>query len=113
MDDEDLRPRKRVHMAPIIAPLVAPPHRRGHTPSLAYGVLTGKDLKRLRKRHRLTQEQLAALVSYGHGSVSRWETNQNAIPYDAYPALAMLEDRSLTCGLAVVEYQTLRVLRLF
>lgn len=46
-------------------------YRASHT------LLTGEEIRALRKKHGLTQAQLAALLQLGLNTVSRWEAGRN------------------------------------
>ena len=50
----------------------------------------GKNLFRLRKEHRMTQEQLANLLGVAPQSVSRWENSQVYPDTELLPQIASL-----------------------
>jgi DNA-binding transcriptional regulator YiaG len=56
--------------------------------------MTGGEVRRLRKRLRLTQVRLAALVGVTANSVARWERGEMAIRESAARLMHMLEERA-------------------
>jgi len=115
-------PRKDSDATPLVgsrlAPRILPP--RKHRDPIAYGRLSGKDLRAIRQYHRLSQRQLASILLVDHSTVTHWENGRSGIPYEMHPAIALLDapkDRlgnpTIATGLAIVDLKTHEVIRLF
>ena len=59
--------------------------------------VTGAVIKRLREEKKLTQSQLAELLSVSDKAVSRWETGKG------YPDITLIEPLAQTLGVSVME----------
>jgi len=61
-------------------------------------IMTGKELKKWRSDHKVTQQQLAFLLGVFNVTVARWETGTRKIPSFLHLALIGLEKTKMKGG---------------
>ena len=64
------------------------------------GYVTGKIIKELRERRRITQKELAKRINVSDKAVSKWETEKGL------PDIAIIEDLANALGISVTELLT-------
>lgn len=72
-------------------------------------ILQGKKLQELRKKHKMTQEQVAAYLSTSRQNYSHYETGRNQPPLDTLMALSKLWKINITD--LVIDYDTPSIFR--
>lgn len=64
------------------------------------GYVTGKTIKELREKRRLTQRALAEIICVSDKTVSKWETGKG------FPDVAVIEDLAKALGTSIAELLT-------
>src|SRR5689334_11335342 len=67
------------------------------------GLLTPQEIKQIRQRHGLTQEELAKLTRFGEASIKRWETGSGFQNASADRFLRLLVDPKVVAKLRAID----------
>jgi DNA-binding XRE family transcriptional regulator len=110
LDDGAVVPVRRP--ARGISPLVALAHAPSTVP---YGLLTGDEVRALRRACRMKQRELGAEIGFERRTISDWETERLDVPLALYPqlyAVATSLSSRKQFALAVIDAHTMAIERI-